>query len=98
MEMMWPVLGIMVPLFAGGLIVLIMYWWGNPAGTRENAGGAEGEFDRRPAGKRRSLRLTPRTMAVGFAGTVIAVVLALVVGFPLVRALLMAFHTPIDPA
>ncbi|MFN4273355.1 MAG: hypothetical protein ACK4F5_11125 [Aliihoeflea sp.] len=98
MEMMWPVLAIMLPLFAGGLLAVFMYWWNDPVGTDHPAGGqgrlAETRATRNP---QRRPRFTPITMTLGFAGLAVAIMLALTIGFPLVRTVLMALHVQIDP-
>lgn len=96
--MMWPVLAVMLPLFAGGLLAVVMYWWNDPVGTDHPADGqtrlAETRTARNPP---RRPRFTLVTMTFGFAGLAVAIVLALTIGFPLVRTVLMALHVPIDP-
>jgi hypothetical protein len=99
MEMMWPVLAVMIPLFVGGVIVLVMYWRRDPVRTAQPSHATDGSPERQPSrAPRRSLKLSPRTMALCFLGLALAVALALTVGFPLVRSLLMAFHFPIEPS
>lgn len=94
MEMMWPVLVVMVPLFIGGFIAVVMYWRHDPAGTTDSVGDAAGAF-RRPVRKENS-RSKLRTIMVSFAGVALAILLALTVGVPLIRGLLIALHIPIE--
>jgi hypothetical protein len=100
MEMLWPVLVIMIPLFIGGVIALAMYWAHAPVGERgvpeasaprlRSAGGGKGG--------RRRLPTNPFAIALYVAaGLVVAVMLAVFVGFPVLRSLLMAIQAPIDP-
>lgn len=103
MEMMWPILAVMVPLFAGGVVALVMYArYGKrrrgPTGADVLQDVSSGNTEPSPSTARsRPSALAPWTMSLCFAGLALAVLLALIVGFPLVRTLLMAIHAPIAP-
>ena len=93
MEIIWLVLLIMVPLFAGGLFALHRQ---NRTGTakakstlpRTDPGAGEG---------RRHLPhgLGPMGVVLG-AALIGAVIAALLLGFPLLRSLLIAFNAPVE--
>lgn len=93
MEIIWLVLLIMVPLFAGGLFALHRQ---NRTGTakakstlpRTGAGAGEGRR-RLPHG------LGPMGVVLG-AALIGAVIAALLLGFPLLRSLLIAFNAPVE--
>jgi hypothetical protein len=98
MELLWPVLAVMVPLFIGGAVALVMYWRRNPAGGDARIFGQPASTAGQPGGGRRRLPRGP--VAIAFyvaAGLVVALVLAVAVGFPILRSLLIVLGAPIDP-
>lgn len=93
MEIVWLVLLIIVPLFAGAIFML--YRQTQSAGPGPQA--ADRRTDSRAVEDRRRLPRGFGPMGLLLGATVAgAVVAAIVIGFPILRAMLIAFNAPVD--
>ncbi|MGY6710177.1 MAG: hypothetical protein ACXIVF_17795 [Rhizobiaceae bacterium] len=92
MEIIWLVLLIMVPLSAGGFYIL--YRAQRAGRVRQPSDGLRA--DRSASPSRPLPRRLGTTGLVLAAAVIVAVGLALFVGFPLLRTLLIAFNAPVE--
>lgn len=93
MEIIWLVLLVVVPLFAGGLFALYRQ---NRTGTvKARATLPQTDPDAIEAGRRLPQGFGPMGLILG-AALIGAVIAALLLGFPLLRSLLIAFNAPVE--
>jgi len=93
MEIIWLVSLIIIPLFAFAIVVL--YRQTRSAGSGPQSLGRQTDGDAAEQRRRLPHGLGPMGLVLA-ATVVVAIVLALFVGFPLLRTLLIAFNAPLD--